>query len=77
MNSRTKITEKDTLGQIELVEKFVHGDIQKMNIIDNIWFSRYLFLDQLIIRVLVLYPCTDCVSILCTTYWYFNSVVQT
>ena len=26
-----KITEKDTLGQIDLVEKFVHSDVRKMN----------------------------------------------
>ena len=47
VNSRTKITEKDTLGQIDLVEKFVHSDVWKMNITDNIRFFRYLFLDQL------------------------------
>ena len=47
MNSHTKLTEKDTLGQIDLVEKFVHSDVRKMNITDNIQFSRHLFLDQL------------------------------
>ena len=47
MNSYTKITEKDTLGQIDLVEKFVHRDVRKMNITDNIQFFRHLFLDQL------------------------------
>ena len=31
MNSHTKITENDTLGQIDLVENFVHSDIRKMN----------------------------------------------
>ena len=46
MNSRT-ISEKDTLGQMDLVEKFVHSDVRKINITDKIWFSRYVFLDQL------------------------------
>ena len=47
VNSRTKITEKKTLGQIDEVEKFVQSDVRKMNITDNIRFSRYLFLEQL------------------------------
>ena len=47
MNSCTKITEKQTLGQINEVEKFVESDVRKMNIADNIRFSRYLFLEQL------------------------------
>ena len=47
VNSRTKIIEKDTLGQKGLVEKLVHSDVWKMNITDNIRFSRYLFLEQL------------------------------
>ena len=47
VNSRTKITEKDTLDQIDLVSKFVHSDVWKMNITDNILVSRYLFLEQL------------------------------
>ena len=51
MNSRTKITEKDTLGQIDLVEKFLHSDVRKMNITDNIRFSKYLFLEQFFILV--------------------------
>ena len=47
VNSCTNITEKKTLGQIDEVEKFVQSDVQKMNITDNIRFSRYLFLEQL------------------------------
>ena len=43
VNSRTKITEKKTSGQIYEVEKFVQSDVRKMNITDNIRFSRYLF----------------------------------
>ena len=35
MNSRTKITEKDTLGQTDLVEKFVHSDVRKMNVFEK------------------------------------------
>ena len=42
MNSRTKITGKNTSGQIVEVEKFLQSDVQKMNINDNIRFSRYL-----------------------------------
>ena len=63
---------KKTSGQIDEVVKFVQSDVRKINITDNIRFSRYLFLDIYIIRVLVLYPCTDCNSILCTKYWYFK-----
>ena len=48
MNSCTNITEKKkTSGQIDEVEKFVESDVWKMNITDNIRFSRYLFLEQL------------------------------
>ena len=47
VNSRTKITEKKTSGQINEVENFVQNDVRKMNITDNILFSRYLFLEQL------------------------------
>ena len=48
MNSRTNITEKKkTSGQIDEVEKFVQSDVRKINITDNILFSRYLFLEQL------------------------------
>ena len=47
LNSCTKITEKDTLDQIDLVQKFVHSDVRKKNINDNILVSRYLFLEQL------------------------------
>ena len=47
VNSRTKITEKKTSGQIDEVEKFVESDVRKRNITDNIRFSRYLFLEQL------------------------------
>ena len=47
MNSCTKITEKKTLGQIDEVEKFMQSDVRKMNITDNIRFSRFLFLEQL------------------------------
>ena len=36
VNSRTKITEKKTLGQIDEVEKFMKSDVLKMNITDNI-----------------------------------------
>ena len=71
VNSRTKITGKKTLGQIDEVEKFVQSDVRKIIITDNIWFSRYLFLVQLN-RILVLYTCTDCNSIFCTKYWYFR-----
>ena len=35
VNSRTKITEKDTLGQTDLVEKFVHSDVRKMNVFEK------------------------------------------
>ena len=48
VNSRTNITEKKkTAGQIDEVEKFVQSDVRKINITDNIRFSRYLFLEQL------------------------------
>ena len=49
VNSRTNITEKKkkTSGQIDEVEKFVQSYVWKINIADNIWFSRYLFLEQL------------------------------
>ena len=47
VNSRTKITERKTSGQIVEVEKFLQSDVQKMNITDHIWFSRYLFLEQI------------------------------
>ena len=62
INSRTKITKKDTLGQVDLVQKFLHSDVRKMNVVekfvhsdvrkmndiaDNIQFSRYLLLEQL------------------------------
>ena len=40
MNSRTKITEKKTSGHIDEVEKFMQSDVQKINVTDNIWFSR-------------------------------------
>ena len=46
LNLRTKITEKKTLGQIDEVES-LQSDVRKMNITDNIWFSKYLFLEQL------------------------------
>ena len=47
VNSRTNITEKKkTSGQIDEVEKFVQSDVRKINITDNIRFSRYLFLEQ-------------------------------
>ena len=39
VNSRTKITEKKTSGQIDEVEKFVQSDDRKMNITDNIRLS--------------------------------------
>ena len=42
-----KITDKKTLGQIDEVQKFVKSDARKMNIIDNVRFSRYLFLEQI------------------------------
>ena len=38
---------KKTSGQIDEVEKFVQSDVRKINITDNIRFSRYLFLEQL------------------------------
>ena len=48
VNSRTNITEKKkTSGQIDEVEKFVQSDVRKINVTDNIRFSRYLFLEQL------------------------------
>ena len=47
VNSRTKITEKKTLGQIDEVEKFMQSNVRKRNITDNIQFSSYLFLEQL------------------------------
>ena len=31
VNLRTKITKNNTLGQIDLDEKFVHSDVRKMN----------------------------------------------
>ena len=46
VNSSTKITEKKISGQIDEVEKFVQRDVRKINLNDNIWFSRYLFLEQ-------------------------------
>ena len=51
VNSCTKVTEKQTLGQIDEVENFVQSDVWKINITDNIWFSRYLFLEQFFILV--------------------------
>ena len=73
VNSRTNITEKKkTSGQIDEVEKFVQSDVRKINITDNIRFSRYLFLEQLnnqSSRSLSLYRLN---SILCTKYWYFK-----
>ena len=39
---------KKTLGQTDEVEKFVQSDVGKMNITDNIQFSRYLFFEQLV-----------------------------
>ena len=65
VNSCTKVTEKQTLGQIDEVENFVQSDVWKMNITDNIWFSRYLFLEQFFILV-------QTNSIICTKYWYFR-----
>ena len=47
VNSHTKTTEKKTSGLIDEVEKFMQRDVRKMNITDNIRFSRYLFLEQL------------------------------
>ena len=47
MNSRTKINEKKTSGQIDEVEKFMQNNVWKMNVTDNIPSSRYLFLEQL------------------------------
>ena len=47
VNSRTNITKKKTSGQIDEVEKFVQSDVRKINLTDNIRFSRYLFLEQL------------------------------
>ena len=47
VNSRTKITEKKTSGQIDEFEMFMQSDVRKMNITDNIGFSRYLFLEKL------------------------------
>ena len=49
VNSRTNINEKKkkNSGQIDEVEKFVQSDVRKINITDNIRFSRYLFLEQL------------------------------
>ena len=48
VNSRTKINEKKkTLGQIDEIEKVLQSDVRKMNITDNVWFSRYLFLEHL------------------------------
>ena len=38
---------KKTSGQIDEVEKFLQSDVRKINITDNIRFSRYLFLEQL------------------------------
>ena len=38
---------KKTSGQIDEVEKFVQSDVRKINITDNIRFSRYLFSEQL------------------------------
>ena len=38
---------KNTSGQMDEVEKFAQSDVQKINITDNIQFSRYLFLEQL------------------------------
>ena len=47
VNSRPKITEKKTIVQIDEVEKFVKSNVLKMNVTDNIRFSRYLILEQL------------------------------
>ena len=48
VNSRAEVTKKKkTLGQIDEVEKFLQSDFQKINITDNVQFSRYLFLEQL------------------------------
>ena len=37
---------KKTFSQIDEVEKFVQSDVRKMNITENIRFSRNLFLEQ-------------------------------
>ena len=49
VNSRTNYHRKKqkTSGQIDEVEKFVQSDVRKINITDNIRFSRYLLLEQL------------------------------
>ena len=53
MNSRTKITKKDTLNRPDrLVEKFVHSDVRKINITDNIQSSRSLSLYRLCLNSL-------------------------
>ena len=38
---------KKTSGQIDEVEKLVQSNVRKINITNNIRFSRYLFLEQL------------------------------
>ena len=47
VNSHTKITRKKTSGKIDEVEKFVQSDVWKMNVTDNVRFSRCLFLERL------------------------------
>ena len=37
---------KKTLGQIYEIEKFLQSNVRKMNITDDVRFSRYLFLEQ-------------------------------
>ena len=49
MNSRTKITEKDTLGQIDLVEKFLHSDVQKMNVVEKFVHSDVMKMNDIYI----------------------------
>ena len=35
VNSHTKFTEKETFGQIDLVEKFVQSDVRKINVVEK------------------------------------------
>ena len=55
VNSCTKTTEKKTSAQIDEVEKFMQNDVRKMNITDNIRFSRLEQLNNQSSRSLSLY----------------------
>ena len=51
MNSHTKITEKDTLGQIDLVEKFVQSNQRKMNVVEKFVHSNVRKMNNILLTI--------------------------